>query len=77
MNRRQEGEGKGERAGEARGARGSTPLVSRARALHLALATQANVRTEMGNTNLQPEEPRSYMLFKFSFPDFILSSRIS
>ena len=60
------GKGKGKaRARGAGGARRHSPRF--ARAFLLALATQANVRTEMGNTNLQPEEPRNYMLFKFFF----------
>ena len=58
--------GKGKGKARARGERRHS-----LRPFHLALATQANVRTEMGNTNLQPEEPRNYMLFKFFFPDFI------
>ena len=36
-----------------------------------------DVRTERENTKSPPEESRSYLLFKFSFPDFILCSRIS
>ena len=36
-----------------------------------------DVRTERENTKSRPEESRSYLLFKFSFADFILCSRIS
>ena len=36
-----------------------------------------DVRTEVENANLRSEESGSYLLFKFSFADLILCSRIS